>query len=181
MKDILEVIRQLSISDEKTLSQKTLKLFEEGGELAKVVLPHENAFATTHRFVTTTKILEEAVDTLLCSLSIVYELGFTDEDIREMMVQKALKWEGLQQASRKGRFPLPFELHVTVRLRGDQEEAPQLDNFKQVCSALGVKPIILDLNSKSKDVMTSSVIMTDTVGAYNEVTRIKQCRVFGCS
>lgn len=167
MKDILDTIKQLSQTDEKTLTQKTLKLGEEFGELAKAVLPYENAFATTHRFVTSNKILEEVADTLLCSLSIAYELGFTDDDIRDMMVQKSIKWNKVQQANIKGRFPLPFEIHVTVKI-----ENYKIKRFRAECARIGVKPIILDLGQDIQDVMTSSVIMTDNVGAYDEMRRI---------
>ena len=44
---LLEYIKMLSINDKKTLTEKVAKLFEEGGELAKVVLPFEGAYALT--------------------------------------------------------------------------------------------------------------------------------------
>ena len=163
--DVLATVKQLSSTDEKTLTQKTLKLCEETGELAKVVLPYENAFATTHRFVTANRILEEVADTLLCSLSIAYDLGFSDEDIRDMMIEKSIKWNKVQQGSVKGRFPLPFEIHITVR-------TDDIERFRDKCSAIGVKPIVLDLKDDLQDVMTSSVIMTDNNGAYQEMCRI---------
>jgi NTP pyrophosphatase (non-canonical NTP hydrolase) len=166
--DVLDTIKQLSAIDEKTLSQKTLKLGEEFGELAKAVLPYENGFATTHRFVTSTKILEEVADTMLCALSIAYDLGFSDEDLRDMMVEKCIKWSKLQQANIKGRFPLPFEIHITVKL----QKAEQVEFFKDVCKDIGVKPIVLDLKDGVQDVMTSSVIMSDNKGAYEEMRRI---------
>lgn len=166
----LNTIRQLSASDEKTLTQKALKLCEETGELAKVVLPYENAFATTHRFVTANRILEEVADTLLCSLSIAYDLGFTDDDIRDAMIDKSIKWNKLQQGSIKGKFPLPFEIHVTVKL----PSADSIEPFKNTCARIGVKPIVLDLRDSVQDVMTSSVIMADNLGAYNEMCRISQ-------
>lgn len=168
MKDVLDTIKQLSKTDEKNLTQKTLKLGEEFGELAKAILPYENAFATTHRFVTTSKILEEVVDTLLCSLSIAYELGYNDDDIRDMMIQKCLKWNRLQQANIEGRFPLPFEIHVTIRLPDEES----ISRFKATCVQLGVKPIVLDLSNSNHDVMTSSVIHTDNAGVYAEMKRI---------
>ncbi len=169
--NVLATIRQLSLIDEKTLTQKALKLCEETGELAKVVLPYENAFATTHRFVTANRILEEVADTLLCSLSIAYDLGFTDDDIRDAMIEKSIKWSKLQQSSIKGKFPLPFEIHITVKLASNI----LVDNFKLACARIGVKPIVLDIGMRGAlDVMTSSVIMTDNLGAYNEMRRISQ-------
>jgi NTP pyrophosphatase (non-canonical NTP hydrolase) len=168
--DVLDTIKQLCAIDEKTLSQKALKLGEEFGELAKAVLPYENGFATTHRFVTSTKILEEVADTMLCALSIAYDLGFSDGDLRDMMVEKCLKWSKLQQANIKGRFPLPFEIHITVKLPGPN----MVEYFKDVCNDIGVKPIVLDLKAGVQDVMTSSVIMSDNKGAYEEMCRISE-------
>ena len=42
-KYINEFIKDLSIKDKKTLSQKTLKLVEEVGELSRVILPFDSA------------------------------------------------------------------------------------------------------------------------------------------
>ena len=166
MIDVLHTIKQLSEIDEKSLSQKTLKLGEEYGELAKVVLPYDNGFATTHRFVTANKILEEVVDTLLCSLSIAYDLGFSDDDIADVMKQKCIKWSSLQQKSIKGQYPLPFEIHITV-------QSPILPHlFTESCHRIGVKPIILDLVNVHQDMMTSSIIVTDNKGAFNQMQHI---------
>lgn len=174
--DVFTTIKQLSEIDEKTLTQRALKTAEEVGEMAKYVIPYENGFATTHRFVTDTKILEEAVDTILCALSVAYKLGYDDSDISDMMTQKCVKWSRLQQASIKGRFPIPFEIHVTVRLQHKDE----IELFKNSCAQVGVKPIVLDLKEGLQDVMTSSIIVTDNVGAYNELIRISQrLRDFG--
>lgn len=43
-KQFFDYLRHLSKQDRKTLSQKALKLFEEGGELARVILPFDGAF-----------------------------------------------------------------------------------------------------------------------------------------
>ncbi|RWZ87230.1 MAG: hypothetical protein EO766_11940 [Hydrotalea sp. AMD] len=167
---LFDIIKQLSTTDEKTLTQKTLKLGEEFGELAKKVLPYENGFATTHRFVTQENILEEVADVLLCAYSIAYDLGFDNDDIEEKMKEKTFKWNKLQQNSIKGKFPLPFEIHVTVRLPNSE----WVQEFKDACAMIGVKPIVLDLGHSAQDVMTSSVIITDNKGAYDEMRRISQ-------
>ena len=44
--ELLSYIQKLSIRDKKTLSQKALKVTEECGELARVVLPFDNAAGT---------------------------------------------------------------------------------------------------------------------------------------
>src|SRR5574343_260552 len=52
---------------------------------------------------------------------------------------------------------LHYEIHVTVQTK-------EVERFQDVCKKLGVKPIILDLQNKSGDVlcevMTSSTIST---------------------
>lgn len=78
---VTDYIRHLTKADRKTLVQKTLKAGEEVGELHKVVLPFESAFATTHRFIDRARILEEACDTALTVASVAYELGASDEDM----------------------------------------------------------------------------------------------------
>lgn len=173
--EFLNYIRTLTKSDKKTLSQKALKTAEEVGELAKVVLPYDNAYATNHRFVEREKILEEAVDTMLCALSIAYELNFTDDEVDEMLMRKAEKWAMLQNKEQDLQYPLPYEIHVTVKLNGPQEH--DLADFRTACADGGVKPIIIDLQrtdgeSVMHDVMTSSKHFGDNGSAYREAQRI---------
>ncbi|MNR71724.1 hypothetical protein D3C71_24020 [compost metagenome] len=173
--DILAYVRELSKQDKKTLGQKTLKLSEETGEASKAVLAYESAQGTSHRFVTPRKILEEIADGMLVGLSMVYDLGYTDDDLAEMMKAKADYWaelqareELLQSRSVRG---TPYEIHVTVK------EAANLDSFKQACAVLQVKPIVLDLQTRQsgviKDVMTSSVFFgRSNTEAYGELERV---------
>lgn len=168
--NLFDLITTLTKGDKKSLSQKALKTTEEVGELAKVILPFENAFATTHRFVDKSRILEEIADTALCIYSIAIELGFNELEIDEMIGMKAKKWAELQARETKAKWPIPFEIHVTVR---DAE----LESFKAACISLNVKPILLDLqnangNTVFHDLMTSSVHMGTNPTVYNELKRI---------
>lgn len=179
-----EYIRSLSIKDKKTLSQKALKLSEEVGELARVILPFDSAPGTSHRFVDRESILEEVVDVYLSSMSIAYSLDFTDDEIEEMIIRKSEKWSGLQAAEEESEFPLPFEIHVTVDMErivdgdGDSANGKKLffEDFKKQCLSIGVKPIVIDLEindgSIIKDVMTSSKHFGDNRTAYEESIRI---------
>lgn len=171
-KNLQEYIKSLSLKDKKNLSQKLGKVMEEVGELARVVLPYDNADGTTHRFVEKERVLEESVDVILTAISMAYELGFSHDDIEDMMWRKAEKWQGIQAKDAKIEYPIPYEIHVTVKVVGDTK----LSMFKDICSEIGVKPIVLDLenNGKSimKDVMTSSHIIGDNASSYNECTRI---------
>lgn len=168
--NLFELIEALSKSDKKTLSQKALKTTEEVGELAKVILPFDNAFATTHRFVDKSKILEEIADTALCVYSIAVELGFTENEIDEMIGTKAKKWAEMQARDTNAKWPIPFEIHVTVR-------DAQMEAFKNACTSLNVKPIFLDLQNETgntvfHDLMTSSVHMGNNRSVYYELRRI---------
>jgi NTP pyrophosphatase (non-canonical NTP hydrolase) len=172
---INDFIKKLSIKDKKTLSQKCLKLVEEVGELARIVLPYDSAHGTNHRFTDRESLLEEVVDVYLTNISIAHSLGFTDEEFNDMLVKKSEKWSKLQAAEEKAEFPLPFEIHVTVSVGDEFDGLVELEHFKQSCVEIGVKPIIIDLEMKEdfvKDVMTSSKHFGDNRSAYEESERI---------
>ena len=180
MNNINDFIKTLSIKDKKTLSQKGLKLVEEVGELARVILPYDSAHGTNHRFIDREAILEEVVDVYLTNISIAHSLGFTDEEFNDMLTKKSEKWSQLQASEEKAEFPLPFEIHVTVDMErivdGDDDSTNGkklfFEDFKKQCSSIGVKPIVIDLeinnDSVIKDIMTSSKHFGDNRSAYEE-------------
>lgn len=170
-KQLLDFIKELSIRDKKTLSQKALKNSEECGELAKAVLPYDGAYCTNHRFTDKIKILEEVSDVILTSISIAYHLGYTTDDIEEMLDYKSNKWFELQVKEDKVKYPIPYEIHVTVKRPSD------IEKYKLDCQSIEVKPIVLDLensNGNITDVMTSSKFYGDNRGAYEKVKEISK-------
>lgn len=175
-KQLFDYIQELSKRDKKNLSQKVSKVFEEGGELAKVALPFESAYACRHRFVDKNNILEEVVDTMLAAISIAYDIGFEHEDIEEMLYDKAQMWQGLQVKEDDAKFPLPYEIHVTVERNQEIPFEDFITKFKKACETIGVKAIVLDLeNSEGEvmnDVMTSSRHCGDNRTVYEELQRI---------
>lgn len=175
MNNINDFIKNLSIKDKKTLSQKGLKLVEEVGELSRVILPYDSAHGTNHRFIDREAILEEVVDVYLTNISIAHSLGFTDEEFNDMLIRKSEKWSKLQAAEEKAEFPLPFEIHVTIKPDNTYINFT-IDEFKNDCELIGVKPIVIDLEindgSIIKDVMTSSKHFGDNRSAYEESVRI---------
>jgi NTP pyrophosphatase (non-canonical NTP hydrolase) len=178
-KELISYIRTLSKRDTKNLSQKTLKAVEELGELAKKVLPFENAFATNHRVVTKTQIVEEVADTMLCLLSIAHDVGASDEDIESMVSRKASVWAEKQDAEIGLTFPIPYEIHITVQIAEHNDLCQKLtiEGFKVDCLDIGVKPIVIDLQDGSgenvmQDVMTSSKHFGDNNTVIEEVERI---------
>jgi hypothetical protein len=87
-----------------------------------------------------------------------------------MMWRKAEKWDGLQAREAGVKYPVPFELHVTV-------DSAEREAFKEACAELAVKPIVLALQDTSgdtvlHDVMTSSVHLGDNRSAAAELERI---------
>lgn len=171
---LLNYIRTLSASDKKSLSQKALKTAEEIGELAKVILPYDGAATTQHRFVAKERILEEVADSILCLLSIAYDLNFSDEDIASTMLTKATYWQELQSRESEIKYPLPYEIHITVSA---EDKGINLDYFKETCKNTGVKPLLIDMHDRMGgtvmlDAQTSSVFMGDNTGAINEARRI---------
>lgn len=65
----------------------------------------------------------------------------------------------------------PYEIHITV------QDVPNGNAFKRACEVIGVKPILLALQSKTngtlKDVMTSSVVIGTIEDAHIESRRIE--------
>jgi len=175
-KYINDFIKDLSIKDKKTLSQKGLKLAEEVGELARAILPYDSAPGTNHRFSDREQILEEIVDVYLTNTSIAHSLGFTDEEMNDMLNRKSRKWAELQAKEELATFPLPFEIHVTVKSDFISMRRFTNEEFISDCKEIGVKPIVLDLELKEgtlKDVMTSSKHFGDNRSAYEEANRIE--------
>lgn len=177
--NINDFIKKLSIKDKKTLSQKALKLVEEVGELARVILPYDSAHGTNHRFTNKQEILEELVDVHLSNISIAHSLGFSDEEFNNMLVKKSEKWSKLQAAEEKAEFPLPYEIHITVDTSDMRDtilfdrKPFDIEQFKVACNEIGVKPIVIDLEiNELKDVMTSSKFFGDNRTAYEESERI---------
>jgi hypothetical protein len=164
----LDYIQQLSLMDKKDLLGKTLKIAEENGELSSKVLPFMNSHGTKHRFVDKESLLEEVADIILSARSVAYDLGFSHDDIEDMLMLKASKWANLQQAESELKDKVPYEIHVTIK-EADQQK------FLDSCKLLSVKPIILALQSEDrviKDVMTSSVFMGNNRTVYDEMKRI---------
>lgn len=171
-RELQTFIQTLSKADKKTLIEKALKTTEEVGELAKAVLPYENAAGTLHRFVHKRQILENAIDTILCAYSIAYDLKFSDEEIESMMLDKATKWAGIQAKEGKVKFPLPYEIHITVNLK---DSTFDLDRFKLICEELEVKPIVIELEKDGEKVMED--VMTSSVFFGNNNTALQRAEV----
>lgn len=178
-KELRDYIKKLSEKDKKTITQKALKCAEETGELARKVLPYENAHGTTHRFITNNSILEEVADVVLTAMSIGYELGYSHDEIDDMIRQKSLNWQAVQAKSDRVEYPIPFEMHITIRKGDGFDVSKYVDDCEKISKIRGnkIKPIVLDLEnggaSVMQDVMTSSHYFGDNAGAYHEAKAIE--------
>lgn len=164
--------KQLAQDDKKSLSQKLAKTMEEVGELASVILPHEDADGVRHRFIVNEQILEECVDVVLCAQSIIHSLNFSKDEVEAMVKRKLEKWHGLQATENEVfNKPIPYEIHITVSIIDNM-----IPTFCAVCQNIDVKPIVLELqrtnNNYIQDVMTSSVHYGYNHTAYHTMTTI---------
>lgn len=92
-KKVLKELRKVSTEDKKTLDQKCLKLGEEYGELAQVILPYVGAHGCRHKVTSRTLILEESIDVVICALAILYQMDFSDKEIDKILLKKLNKWK----------------------------------------------------------------------------------------
>jgi hypothetical protein len=177
LESYLNYIKTLSKNDTKDLIGKGLKTNAETGELSESILSYLSASGALNKFTTKQDILDEVADVILCALSIAYDLDFTDETIESMIINKTNKWGFKQSEEATLKFPLPYELHVTVNCANDTET---LRIFKQDCETLQIKAIALDLQNQNSDtvilndIMTSSVHMGNNASAYQELERIQK-------
>ena len=166
--ELIEQIRRLSLKDTKSLSQQGLKLAEECGELAKVILPFENADGTRHRFVDRQALVDGVADVILVALSIAFKMKIHDDKLIAMIQKKAHYWEKLQSIPSLEAYP--YEIHITVA------QAPSYEQFVVDCKDIEVKPVVLDLHTNAngiiKDVMTSSTLVGNNQTVIEEVDRI---------
>lgn len=167
---LLQYIKALTNKDTKTLSQKVVKLFEEGGELAKKSLPYDDAAGTRHRFSNRDSILEEVADVILVALSIGYDLGMDDDDLESFMTAKANYWGKLQINEENIKPNLPFEIHVTV-------DGDNFEFFKKACNELNIKPLLLknySINDGFEEIimMGNAIVVGNTRDANQRLIEI---------
>lgn len=162
-------IQTLSLHDKKNVSSCAHKVAEECGELSSAVQALDGLDGAHDKIASRHHVLEECVDGILANLSIVCKMGFDPSDFDDMMSQKIAKWATKQRSQAVMHNEIPYEIHITVT-------NPDITNFKHACAVLGVKPIVLDLQTENKDiqdVMTSSVVMGNNQSAINEMERVR--------
>lgn len=103
MKDLIDMDLLLDVCERDTnlFYRKVIKLGEEAGEVNAAFLeldgsPNVSASAATED--PRKAVIEETCDTILVAMDILYALGATDVEVREMMDRKLLKWDAKLRA-----------------------------------------------------------------------------------
>ena len=71
--DTIAKIYNASVHDKKTLVEASLKLFEEGGEVAEAVLSLTGANGCAYKGKTPSDIIEECLDVIIIAGSIIHK------------------------------------------------------------------------------------------------------------
>jgi len=92
----LELIRNLSLKEPKTLLERFAKLSEECGELATELLIEMKASGSRHKKPGEDGIVGEAIDVMLVAISIYFCAGGSMENLALLAHQKCNKWQRFQ-------------------------------------------------------------------------------------
>lgn len=176
--ETLDFIKVLTERDRKTLGQKGNKLAAETGELNQAILPLEGAPDTLHRLTSRHHVLDEVADVILAALSIGYSLGFNDQELDDMLRLKMNKWSGLQAQEGTVKFPIPFEIHITVN-SGVLNHEEVLFMFRAFCrnndmKCLDIEPyhVLRGYDPFKSDVMCSKVVFGTQQEAMKVMTKL---------
>ena len=186
---LIDYLNRLSDADTKTLSQRLTKGIAEYGELSDALLSYEGAPGGLARYTSREQIIDEIADVALCLYSIARKIEATPEELVDMIIRKANKWQGKQDATAeiKDVTRIPYEVHVSIT--PPKKDSANYDAcrrlFSYTCKEIGVKPTILTLygkNSEWEDWMTSSTFVGTNrqVDTYME-SIVHRLRVAGLS
>jgi NTP pyrophosphatase (non-canonical NTP hydrolase) len=173
MKELLELIKDLSLKDKKTLVEKVLKITEENGELADVVLAYNESPQSLHKISKEQDILEESIDIMLSAASVPLSLGFSFEQIGAMLLEKANYWQSLQNVEKDGKFL--YEIHLYYDTRANF--LLNKERFLKTCLENNIKTIttVTEFNNKKqRDIMTSVKFYGSYKGCLARVAEIRQ-------
>lgn len=89
----LERIRFAAKLDEKSLTESTIKIGEELGELCQAVLIREQADGTSYREpVSDEKLAEEMADVIICVVALAEKYQIPDGQLDKWLNRKISKW-----------------------------------------------------------------------------------------
>ena len=91
--EIVSSIKVLTEKDKKNITQRSLKLCEESGEVAAAILSLENAPGCEYKTLGRDDSTEECVDVLIVAFSLLSQLKASDEEVYAKFSKKLSKWE----------------------------------------------------------------------------------------
>lgn len=89
-------IADLCGAERKNQTQRTLKLNEEVGELARAVLAFQRAPGFEHRPGSREELLDEVADVITCAISVAASAQADGREIEEALRRKVRKWKAQQ-------------------------------------------------------------------------------------
>lgn len=88
------IVKKLSDADEKSISEKGLKLVEEIGEVAEALLSYNKVSSCAYKGKSLDDLKEELGDVLNCVLDVTFASGIGAEDLIASAMDKCInKWE----------------------------------------------------------------------------------------
>jgi NTP pyrophosphatase (non-canonical NTP hydrolase) len=91
--ELVLAAREISLDDHKTLTQLSLKVAEECGELAEAVLSYTEAPGNKYKGLAVEHVAEEAVDTMIVAWAVLFKIGVSDSAIATLVRRKLTKWD----------------------------------------------------------------------------------------
>ncbi len=92
----LEIVKELSVTEQKSLIERAVKLQEEVGELAAEILIDNKSAGSKHKEPGKDGVLGESVDVIIVALSIFFAQGGTIASLDELISKKCEKWRKFQ-------------------------------------------------------------------------------------
>lgn len=92
MEQELMLLKDLSVSDKKSLQEFLLKLMEESGELAESVMSSLKMDGTEYKNKTVENVKEESIDCMIVALAIYFKSGGKEKDLSGKVHDKLVKW-----------------------------------------------------------------------------------------
>lgn len=90
---LVQTVKELSKADEKSISEKGLKLVEEMGEVAEALLSYNKVKSCAYKDKSLEDLKEELGDLLNCVLDITFASGLNIEDVLDKAKEKCdTKW-----------------------------------------------------------------------------------------
>lgn len=93
----LEYVKKLSLTENKNILERMVKLQEEVGELAQEILISEQVSGSTHKSPGKDGIKGECVDVILVALSIFFKAGHDEAELEKIMQAKSERWDSFQK------------------------------------------------------------------------------------